>query len=124
MALPSAMRQTTPLLPRPDLASVLTSSGVEASLVAPRSPVRDANAIPVLTLRISSGNRRAPAMTIDQTSVRVFYGWRVVAAAFVLAVFGWGVGFYGPPVFLHAVREVHGWSLPLVSAAVTAHFVV
>jgi hypothetical protein len=30
---------------------------------------------------------------------RVFYGWRVVGAAFVLAVFGWGVGFYGPPVF-------------------------
>ena len=52
----------------------------------------------------------------------VFYGWRVVAAAFVLAVFGWGVGFYGPPVYLHAVREARGWSLALVSAAVTVHF--
>src|ERR1700730_13953735 len=29
-----------------------------------------------------------------------FYGWRVVQAAFVLAIFGWGLGFYGPPVFL------------------------
>ena len=56
-------------------------------------------------------------------STRVFYGWRVVAGAFVLAVFGWGVGFYGPPIFLHAVRETRGWSLPLVSAAVTVHFV-
>jgi uncharacterized membrane protein YdcZ (DUF606 family) len=46
----------------------------------------------------------------------------VVAAAFVLAVFGWGVGFYGPPVYLHAVRAARGWSLPLVSAAVTLHF--
>jgi hypothetical protein len=36
---------------------------------------------------------------------RGFYGWRVVAGAFVLAVFGWGMGFYGPPVFLHAVQE-------------------
>ncbi|MBV8536529.1 MAG: hypothetical protein JO128_13110, partial [Alphaproteobacteria bacterium] len=35
----------------------------------------------------------------------MFYGWRVVAATFMLAVFGWGLGFYGPPVFLHAVRE-------------------
>jgi hypothetical protein len=52
----------------------------------------------------------------------VFYGWRVVAATFVLAVFGWGVGFYGPPVYLHAVREARGWSLALVSAAVTVHF--
>jgi len=51
-----------------------------------------------------------------------FYGWRIVAAAFVLATFGWGLGFYGPPVFLHAVREARGWPLALVAAAVTAHF--
>jgi hypothetical protein len=55
-------------------------------------------------------------------SSKVFYGWRVVAAVFVLAMFGWGLGFYGPPVYLHAVREARGWSLALVSAAVTAHF--
>jgi hypothetical protein len=29
-----------------------------------------------------------------------FYGWRIVGAAFVLAVFGWGLGFYGPPIYL------------------------
>jgi MFS family permease len=51
-----------------------------------------------------------------------FFGWRVVASAFVLAVFGWGLGFYGPPVYLHAVREARGWSVALVSAAVTAHY--
>ena len=54
----------------------------------------------------------------------VFFGWRVVAAAFVLAIFGWGVGFYGPPVYLHAVSEARGWSLALVSVAVTVHFLV
>ncbi|HEY1385625.1 MAG TPA: MFS transporter, partial [Dongiaceae bacterium] len=63
-------------------------------------------------------------MTLEPTGTRVFYGWRVVAGAFLLAIFGWGVGFYGPPVFLHAVREARGWSLPLVSAAVTTHFVI
>jgi hypothetical protein len=41
-------------------------------------------------------------------SLKTFYGWRVVGAAFVLAVFGWGLGFYGPPVYLHAVRETRG----------------
>jgi len=51
-----------------------------------------------------------------------FYGWRIVGAAFVLAFFGWGLGFYGPPVYLHAVREARGFSLGLVSAAVTVHF--
>jgi hypothetical protein len=53
-----------------------------------------------------------------------FYGWRVVGAAFVLAVFGWGMGFYGPPVFLSVIREARGWSLALVSTAVTVHFLV
>jgi hypothetical protein len=53
-----------------------------------------------------------------------FYGWRIVAAAFVLAVFGWGLGFYGPPVYLHAVREARGWSVALVSLAVTTHFLL
>jgi MFS family permease len=53
-----------------------------------------------------------------------FYGWRVVAASFVLAVFGWGLGFYGPPIYLHAVEEARGWPLALVSTAVTVHFLV
>jgi hypothetical protein len=53
-----------------------------------------------------------------------FYGWRVVGAAFVLGVFGWGLGFYGPPVFLSVIGETTGWPLALISAAVTVHFLV
>jgi len=53
-----------------------------------------------------------------------FFGWRVVAAAFTLAVFGWGVGFYGPPVYLHTVQATRGWSVALVSTAVTVHFLI
>ncbi len=53
-----------------------------------------------------------------------FFGWRVVWAAFVLAAFGWGVGFYGPPIYLHALVERNGWPVSLVSAAVTVHFLV
>jgi hypothetical protein len=34
-----------------------------------------------------------------------FFGWRVVWAAFVVAVFGWGVGFYGPSVFLQVLHK-------------------
>ncbi len=51
-----------------------------------------------------------------------FYGWRIVGAAFVLAFFGWGLGFYGPPVYLHAVREARGFSLGVISTAVTVHY--
>jgi hypothetical protein len=53
-----------------------------------------------------------------------FYGWRVVGAAFVLAVFGWGLGFYGPPVFLSILGETRDWPLLLISTAVTVHFLI
>src|SRR5215469_16967446 len=51
-----------------------------------------------------------------------FYGWHVVAAVFVLATFGWGLGFYGPPVYLHALHELRGWPLNVISTVVTVHF--
>ena len=53
-----------------------------------------------------------------------FYGWRVVGGAFTLAVFGLGMGFHGPAVYLHAIHEAKGWPLALVSMAVTIHFLV
>jgi hypothetical protein len=53
---------------------------------------------------------------------KTFYGWRIVAAVFVLATFGWGLGFYGPPVFLQAVHEARGWTLTVISIGVTIHF--
>ena len=53
-------------------------------------------------------------MTAQQIS-GTFYGWRVVAAVFVSAVFGLGMGFHGPPIYLLAVREARGWSLALVA---------
>jgi MFS family permease len=39
-----------------------------------------------------------------------------------MAMFGWGVGFYGPSIFLHTVVERTSWSLALVSTAVTVHY--
>ena len=54
----------------------------------------------------------------------MFFGWRVVAAAFVFAVFAWGVAFYGPSVFLHALHQSRGWPVSLISAAITAHFLM
>lgn len=53
-----------------------------------------------------------------------FFGWRVVGAAFVFAVFAWAIGFYGLSVLLHAVHERRGWSVSLVSGAITAHYLL
>ncbi|RYJ00816.1 MAG: MFS transporter, partial [Acetobacteraceae bacterium] len=51
-----------------------------------------------------------------------FFGWRVVAAAFVVAMFSWGINFYGPSVYLHALHAREGWSTSLIAAAITLHF--
>jgi MFS family permease len=53
-----------------------------------------------------------------------FFGWRVTAGAFVLAIFGWGLGFYSLPVFLGILHETRGWSLGSISGAVTVHLLV
>ena len=58
------------------------------------------------------------------TSRGIFFGWRVVAAAFVFAVFSWGVAFYGPSVFLHTLHQARGWPVSLISAAITTHFLL
>jgi hypothetical protein len=71
--------------------------------------------------RVARLHRPTLLQTVTATA---FFGWRVVVGTFVLAVFGWGIGFYGPPVYLHAVQEVRHWSVALVSSAVTLHFLV
>jgi MFS family permease len=50
--------------------------------------------------------------------------WRIVWAAFTVAVFAWGVGFYGPSVLLHELHVDRGWLVSAVSLAVTCHFLV
>src|SRR5262245_8047967 len=68
---------------------------------------------------------RVAGMTAITAIARgTFYGWRVVGGAFVLALFGWGMGFYGPPVFLSVVHETTGWPVALISTAVTVHFLI
>jgi predicted MFS family arabinose efflux permease len=47
----------------------------------------------------------------------------VVGAAFVVAVFGWGIGFYGPSVFLRTLHAGRGWPISAISGAITAHFI-
>jgi MFS family permease len=53
-----------------------------------------------------------------------FFGWHVVGGAFTVAVFAWGIGFYGPPIFLETLHRTRGWPVSLISAAITAHFLV
>ena len=53
----------------------------------------------------------------------MYHGWKVVACAFLIAVFGWGFGFYGIGVFLAELVERHGWATRSVASAVTVLYV-
>ena len=54
---------------------------------------------------------------------RYFYGWNVVAATFVMALFTFGLGFYGLTVYVATLQRLHGWSASAVSAPVTVYYV-
>jgi MFS family permease len=54
----------------------------------------------------------------------LYHGWLVVAAAFFVALFGFGLGFYGPGIYLVALRAGHRWSIPELSSVITTYYVI
>jgi MFS family permease len=60
-------------------------------------------------------------IVLDETSAR-YDGWRVVLACFLVATFGWGLGFYGQSVYLAELHRLHGWPTSLISTATTCFY--
>jgi len=54
----------------------------------------------------------------------LYHGWLVVAAAFLVALFGFGLGFYGPGIYLVALKARHGWSIAELSSIITTYYVL
>ena len=67
---------------------------------------------------------RAPLTVGCVKTPRYFYGWNVLAATFVVAMFGFGLGFYGITVYLGALQQRHGWSAATVSVPVTVYYLI
>jgi hypothetical protein len=61
--------------------------------------------------------RTAPA-------AKPYWGWVGVAGAFLVATFGFGLGFYGPGIYLVALKARHGWSIEALYAAITTYYVL
>jgi MFS family permease len=57
-------------------------------------------------------------IALDESSAR-YDGWRVVVVCFLVATFGWGLGFYGQSVYLAELNRLHGWPTSLISSATT-----
>src|SRR6266403_3437831 len=56
--------------------------------------------------------------SLDETSIR-YDGWRIVVVCFLVATFGWGLGFYGQSVYLAELHRLHGWPASLISGGTT-----
>src|SRR4030081_2655202 len=61
--------------------------------------------------------------SVDETSAR-YDGWRSVAVCFLVATFGWGLGFYGQSVYLAELHRLHGWPASLISSATTFFYLL
>ena len=53
-----------------------------------------------------------------------YHGWLVVAAAFLVALYGFGLGFYGPGIYLVSLKALHGWPTRELSTAITTYYVL
>jgi MFS family permease len=53
-----------------------------------------------------------------------YHGWWVVFCTFVIALYGWGFGFYGLSLYLVSLTKLHGWSTATISPAITFYYLV
>jgi MFS family permease len=60
-------------------------------------------------------------IAIDESSIR-YDGWRIVAVCFLVATFGWGLGFYGQSVYVAELHRLHGWPASLISSGTTLFY--
>ncbi len=58
-----------------------------------------------------------------ENNSRRYHGWWVVFCCFVIALYGWGFGFYGLSLYLVALQKLHGWTPATISAVVTFYYV-
>ncbi len=54
----------------------------------------------------------------------LYHGWWVVFCSFVIALYGWGLGFYGLSLYLVALTDSQGWSPATVSTGITFYYVI
>jgi len=54
----------------------------------------------------------------------VFYGWKIVGVCFLVALFSFGIGFYGPGIYLVSLQALHGWSTSVIASAITAYYLL
>src|ERR1043165_7696637 len=65
-----------------------------------------------------------PSSATDNESSPPYFGWRVVAVCFLMALACWGFGLYGHSVYLAELTRLHGWPPSLIAGASTATYLL
>ena len=67
---------------------------------------------------------RDPSVFRAAPAAKLYRGWLVVAGAFLVAMFGFGLGFYGPGIYLVVLKARHGWSTGELASAISVYYVL
>jgi MFS family permease len=61
---------------------------------------------------------------IETKKYRVFYGWWIVVGCLIVATVGWSLTVFGMGVYIHVLSEQRGFSIGLISSAVTLSYLI
>jgi MFS family permease len=73
---------------------------------------------------ITAMDARSKTTAISARATRLYHGWLVVALAFLVALFSWGLGFYGLGIYLVELRARFGWSTADIATAITVYYIL
>ncbi len=59
-----------------------------------------------------------------ETQAKIYYGWWIVAASFILLFLYAGAGFYSFSIFIHPLENAFGWSRSQISLAISIYLLV
>src|SRR6201996_5334054 len=72
----------------------------------------------------SARMRMASDMTDTKAAPRIFYGWWIVFGCLIVATVGWSLTVFGMGVYIHVLSERRGFSIALISEAVTVSYLI
>lgn len=58
----------------------------------------------------------------NDEATRGYHGWKIVVVCFLMALFGWGFGFYGHAVYLAEIQRMRGWPASIIASATTLYY--
>ena len=63
-------------------------------------------------------------MEKENSKAGLFYGWRIVAASFVLLFLFAGAGFYSFSIFIKPLEDEFGWPRASIALTMSIYFII